>query len=99
MAARTDPRTLTPRLPPMKLFIDGQYVDPMEGGSIPVTNPATGEKLCDVPAASARDVDLAVKAARRAFDSGPWPTMNAADRGRRLRRFAELLWQRREEFA
>jgi len=94
----TDPRTLVPRLPPMKLFVGGRFVDPQEGGTLPVVNPATGEKLCDAPAAGAADVDLAVRAARRAFE-GPWRTMSARERGRLIRRLAELLWERREEFA
>ncbi|HET7753978.1 MAG TPA: aldehyde dehydrogenase family protein [Anaeromyxobacteraceae bacterium] len=94
----TDPRTLEPQLPPLKLFIDGRFVDPHGDGTLPLTNPATGAKLCDVPAASASDVDLAVRAARRAFDEGPWSKMNPRDRGRLIRRLGELLWDRREEF-
>jgi acyl-CoA reductase-like NAD-dependent aldehyde dehydrogenase len=82
----------------MKLFVAGRFVDPAEGGTIPVVNPATGEKLCDAPAASAADVDLAVRAARRAFE-GPWRTMSARERGKLLRKLADLLWERREEFA
>jgi aldehyde dehydrogenase (NAD+) len=93
-----DPRTLVPRLPRPKLLIGGRGVDPREGGSLPVVNPATGEKLCDVPAATAADADLAARSARAAFE-GPWRRMGARERGRRLRRLAELLWERREEFA
>jgi acyl-CoA reductase-like NAD-dependent aldehyde dehydrogenase len=95
----TDPRTLVPRLPPAKLFVDGRFVDPAEGGTLPVSNPATGEKICDAPAAGPADVDAAVRAARRAFEGGPWRTMTARERGKLLRRLAELLWSRREEFA
>jgi aldehyde dehydrogenase (NAD+) len=95
----TDPRTLHPKLPILKLLIDGKRVDPVEGGTLPVFNPATGEKICDAPAASAKDVDLAVGAARRAFESGPWPKMNPSARGKLIRKMAELLWDRREEFA
>jgi acyl-CoA reductase-like NAD-dependent aldehyde dehydrogenase len=83
----------------MKLHVGGRFVEPREGGTIPVVNPATGEKLCDAPAATAADVDLAVKAARRAFEGGPWRTMSARERGALVRRLADLLWQRREEFA
>jgi aldehyde dehydrogenase (NAD+) len=79
--------------------VGGRFVEPREGGTIPIGNPATGEKVCDAPAATAPDVDLAVKAARRAFEDGPWRTMGARDRGRLLRRLADLLWERREEFA
>jgi acyl-CoA reductase-like NAD-dependent aldehyde dehydrogenase len=83
----------------MKLHVGGRFVEPREGRTIPVVNPATGEKLCDAPAATAADVDLAVKAARRAFEGGPWRTMSARERGALVRRLADLLWQRREEFA
>ncbi len=95
----SDPRTLTPKLPTLKLLIDGKSVDPVERGVIPVVNPATGETICEVPAATAPDVDLAVKAARRAFEDGPWRRMNARDRGKLLRKLADALWERREEFA
>src|SRR6185295_17995822 len=94
-----DPRTLTPKLPPLKLYIANQFVDAQAGGTLPVTNPATGEKVCDCPAATAADVERAVKAARTAFETGPWRTMNASQRGKLLRAFADLVWNRREELA
>ena len=93
-----DPRTLEPRLPAPRLFIGGRFVEPLEGGLIPVVNPATGEKVCDAPAATARDVDVAVRAARAAL-AGPWRAASARERGRLIRRLADLLWERREEFA
>jgi acyl-CoA reductase-like NAD-dependent aldehyde dehydrogenase len=95
----TDPRTMTPHLPAPQLLIEGRSVAPAEGGTLPVMNPATSEKLLDAPAAGQRDVDAAVAAARRAFDAGPWPRMNASARGRLLRKLADALWERREEFA
>src|SRR5262249_43334323 len=95
----TDPRTLTVRLPRLKLLIDGQSVDPVEGTTLPVLNPATGEKICDAPAATARDRDLAVLAARKAFDQGPWRKMNASERGKLIMKLADALFDRREEFA
>ncbi len=94
-----NPRSLTPRLPLLKLFIDGGFVDPIEGGTIPVINPANGEKICDAPSATAADVDRAVKAARRAFEDGPWRKMGARERGKLIRRLATVLCERREEFA
>ncbi len=94
-----DPRTLTPKYPELKLLIGGESVSPVEGGVIPVINPATGEPLCEAPAATAPDVDRAVKAARRAFEEGPWRKMSARDRGGLLRKLADALWERREEFA
>jgi acyl-CoA reductase-like NAD-dependent aldehyde dehydrogenase len=83
----------------MQLFIDGKFVNPVEGGTLPVVNPATGEKLCDAPAASAKDVDLAVRAATRAFEAGPWPKLSPTARGRALRKFADLVFQHREDLA
>lgn len=94
-----DPRTLPLKLPQPKLFIGGGFVDAIEGGSLAVVNPATGEKLCEVPAATARDVDAAVFAARAAFEEGPWRTMNARERGKLLGKLAAALWDRREELA
>jgi aldehyde dehydrogenase (NAD+) len=93
----TDPRTLTAKLPVLKLFIDGQFVASESTVTISVINPATGQKICEAPAASAADVDRAVHAARRAFDLGPWPRQSPASRARLLRKFADLIWQRREE--
>ena len=95
----TDPRTLTPKLPQLQLLIGGQSVDPLEGTTLPVLNPATGQKICDVPAASAADVDRAVRAARKAFDDGPWRKMNPSERGKLLQKLARALHERREEFA
>jgi acyl-CoA reductase-like NAD-dependent aldehyde dehydrogenase len=91
--------SLSPKLPAMQLLIDGRSVDPLEGGTFPVVNPATGEKLADVPAATQRDVDLAVKAARRAFEEGPWSKLNPSARGKLIRKLGEALYERREEFA
>jgi aldehyde dehydrogenase (NAD+) len=94
----TDPRTLPVRLPAPKLLVGGRLVDPVDGGVLAVVNPATGEKICDAPAAGARDVDAAVRAARGAFE-GPWRALSARERGKLVRRFAELVWNRREELA
>ena len=94
----TDPRTLEPRLPEMKLFIGGRFVDPEGEATLQIVNPATGARLCEVPAATAPDVDRAVRAARQAFEEGPWASMNPRDRGKLIRKLGELLWERREEF-
>ncbi len=99
MSVPTDPRTIDPRLPAPRLFVGGRFVAPREGGLIPVVNPATGEKVCDAPAGTAADVDDAVRAARAAFEAGPWRTMSARERGKVLRRLADALWARHEEFA
>lgn len=80
-----------------KLFIDGQWLAPVKGGTFPVVNPATEEVIHQAPAGTAEDIDLAVKAARRAFDTGPWPRMSGAERARYLRAMAEKILERKQE--
>lgn len=79
------------------LYIDGRWSRPVSGGTRPVINPANELQLCEVAEASVRDVDLAIAAARRAFDDGPWGSSSVAERGKALRRFATLLQQRRQD--
>jgi aldehyde dehydrogenase (NAD+) len=91
--------TTTPTVRQTKLLIDNQWVDPVEGGSFETLNPATGEVIAKVAAASAKDVDWAVQAARRALESGPWKTMDAADRGRLMYKLADLIEKEARELA
>ena len=86
-------------LPPAKLFIDGGFVPAQEGAEFPTYNPATEEVLARVALAGEEDVDRAVAAAQRAFAQGPWPRMNAHERGRLLWRIGDLIWAHREELA
>ena len=58
------------------MLIDGNFVSASSGKTYAVYNPATGEEICRVPEADHVDVDRAVHAARKAFDSGPWDTMS-----------------------
>src|ERR1700721_582226 len=60
-------------------------------------HPATGEEVASFPVAGAADVDLAVRAARQAFDEGPWPRIRAGERGRTLRRIADLVREHADE--
>src|SRR5512141_1623731 len=82
-----------------QLFIDGDFVPSSGGRSFPTTNPATGAHLADVAEANEDDVDRAVAAARKAFETGPWPKMPARERGRLLARIAERLMARADEVA
>jgi acyl-CoA reductase-like NAD-dependent aldehyde dehydrogenase len=84
---------------PTKLYIGGQWVSAAAGRTLPVINPATGEKLVDVALADRSDVDTAVAAARKAFDEGPWPRMEPLERGRYLWRMAEGVRKRFEELS
>ncbi|HZA29083.1 MAG TPA: aldehyde dehydrogenase family protein, partial [Gammaproteobacteria bacterium] len=72
------------------LFIDGNYVE-AAGGRLATLNPATNEVLAEITAGGAEDIDRAVKAARRAFDQGPWPRMTVAERAKVLKRMAERI--------
>ena len=81
------------------LFIDGKFVPAKSGETFEVWNPAKGEAISRVAKAGAADVDTAVRAARRAFDEGPWPWMTAAERARYLFRIAALIRERADEVA
>ncbi|MFV1362471.1 aldehyde dehydrogenase family protein [Mycolicibacterium elephantis] len=80
-----------------KLFIDGAWTDGAGEQTLQVLNPATEETIAEVPQASPADVDAAVRAARRAFDEGPWPSMSPVERGRILGAMADELARRRAE--
>ena len=67
---------------PRQLFINGQWVDAASGKTFATPNPATGETLANVAEGDAEDIDRAVRAARRAFEDGPWGKMTASERGR-----------------
>ena len=84
---------------PRRMLIDGEWVEAESGQTFSTSNPATGEVICEVAAGDKPDVDRAVKAARRAFDSGPWRRFTPSERGRVLWKLADLLEQYLEEFA
>jgi len=84
---------------PGKLYIDGTWCDARSGETFETINPATGEVITTVARAGPEDVDLAVQAARRAFESGDWAKMSAADRGKILWRIGDMLMQRADEVA
>ncbi len=82
-----------------KLFIDGNWVDPAEGATTTVENPATGEAIAEVAAAGPGDVDTAVAAARRAFYDGRWSKLAHAERSDAILRLADLVDGHAEELA
>ncbi len=67
---------------PKQLFIGGKWVPAASRETFAVTNPATGEVVGQVAEGDKEDIDRAVKAARRAFESGPWATMTPSERGK-----------------
>jgi len=80
------------------LFIDGAFVPSSSGRRFSTVNPATGETLAEVSEAAPEDLDRAVAAARRAFETGPWASMKPRQRGRILTRAADLLVSRADAF-
>jgi phenylacetaldehyde dehydrogenase len=82
-----------------KLLINGKWTDSASGQVFPVYNPATGEILSRVAAGNAEDIDEAVKAARAAFENGPWSRITASERTRLIWKLADLLEKNLEEFA
>ena len=84
---------------PHRLLIGGKWVDSASGKNFPTYNPATGEVAARIAEGDKEDIDRAVKAARRAFDSGPWPRLTTSERGRLIWKLADLLEQQLEQFA
>jgi len=84
---------------PRKMFIGGKWVEAASGKTFPSYNPATGEVMAKVAEGDREDIDRAVKAARKAFESGPWLAMSASDRGRLIWQLGDLIEQHLEEFA
>ncbi|GLV36756.1 uncharacterized protein CBL_02409 [Carabus blaptoides fortunei] len=84
---------------PCQLFINGEFVDAENGKSIPIVNPTDESIICEVQCASAKDVDKAVKAAKKAFEAGEWSKMSNRDRGELLFKLADLMEKHKEELA
>jgi len=81
------------------LFIDGKWCQSASGKSFETVDPSTNQVICRVAEGDAADVELAVAAARRAFDSGPWSRMSASERGRLIYKVADLIESHQEELA
>ena len=84
---------------PRQLFIDGRWASAASGKTFETPNPATGETLAQVAEGEAEDIDRAVKAARRAFDEGPWTKMTTSERGRIIWRIGDLINEHLDELA
>ena len=94
MATATPPASRGPgpaQVRQTQIFIDGQWVPARSGRTFATVNPANEEPIADVAEGDAADIDAAVKAARAAFDEGPWPRMDARERGRLMHRLCDLI--------
>ena len=81
------------------LFINGKWVDSVSGKTFDTLNPATEKVITSVAEGDSADIDLAVIAARAAFENGPWEKTGARDRGRILLKIANLLEKHQDELA
>ena len=80
-------------------MIDGKFVNSVSGKTFDTFNPSTEEKITSVQEADVADVDKAVKAARKAFDDGPWRRMPASERGRLIGKLADLVEKNIDELS
>jgi aldehyde dehydrogenase (NAD+) len=97
--AAAKPKTVKPKVPDQKLLIGGKWVDSVSGKTFETFNPTDGSVICNVAEGDKADIDMAVKAARAAFESGPWSRMNPSERGRLLHKLADAIESRKEELA
>src|SRR5438552_5125749 len=88
-----------PKVKDQPMLIGGKWVDSQSGKTFPTINPATGETICQVAEGDKADVDRAVKAARKAFESGPWHKMAASERGRLMHKLADAIEENIDELA
>ncbi|KAI3446976.1 hypothetical protein Pfo_003641 [Paulownia fortunei] len=88
-----------PKIKFTKLFSNGEFVDSLSGKTFETIDPRTGEVIANIAQGEKEDVDLAVKAAREAFDNGPWPRLPGCERRRIMLKFADLIDENVEELA
>ena len=74
-----------------QLYINGQYVDPVNGEWFDTIDPYRGEAWAKIPRGTAADADKAVKAANEAMWNGPWAKMTASARGKAMRKLGDLV--------
>jgi aldehyde dehydrogenase (NAD+) len=97
-AAPAKPR-VAPKVSTQKMLINGEWVDSASGKTFDTINPSTGEVICKVAEGDKADIDQAVKAARKAFESGPWAKMTPAARGVLLNKLADAMEKNLDELA
>ncbi|HZZ71849.1 MAG TPA: aldehyde dehydrogenase family protein [Pirellulales bacterium] len=88
-----------PKVSQRECFIGGRWVPSASGKTFETINPATEEVICQVAEGDAKDVDLAVEAARNAFEHGPWSKLDARERGRLMFKLADLIEEEIDDLA
>ena len=99
MATVAEPRRRIAKNLQTKILIDGKWRDALSGKTFETINPATEEVIAEVAEGDHADIDLAVTAARKAFDTGPWRKTDARDLGRMLNKLADLMEKNIDELA
>lgn len=97
--ATAELRRSLPKIRHTECFIGGKWRPSVSGKTFATVNPATEETIADVAEGDAADIDLAAKAARAAFETGPWSKMDARDRGRLIYRLADLIEEEIDELS
>jgi phenylacetaldehyde dehydrogenase len=82
-----------------KMLINGKWAEAASGKTFPTYNPATGDVLSQVAEGDKEDINRAVKAARAAFETGPWSKLTPSERGRMIWKLGDLIEKHLEEFA
>jgi len=96
---RIDPRVADFLAQPHRLLIGGRWEEAVSGKTFPSFNPATGEILAQVAEGDKADINRAVRAARHAFEKGPWRRLTPSERGKLIWKLADLIEAHTEEFA
>ena len=99
MSATLTPASHNVKVQHTECFIDGRWQPAASGKTFATLNPATEEEIAQVAEGDAEDIDRAAKAARRAFESGDWPKMDARDRGRLMYKLADVIEEQIDELA
>ena len=99
MVATAEVKFAPPKVRQTNMLIGGKWVESRSGKRFKTINPVNEQVIAEVAEGDPADVDAAVKAARAAFDSGPWSKMDARDRGRLMNKLADLLEANCEELA
>lgn len=95
----TDPRIPADLPDHIQHYIDGAFTDSVDGDTFDVLDPVTNENYTTASAGKKADIDLAVAAAKRAFDDGPWPKLLPRERSRVLHRIADIVESRDQRLA
>src|ERR1700681_1630989 len=96
VSSPVDPRVASFLATPRKMLIGGRWVDAASGKTFATLDPSTGEVLAQVAEGDKQDIDRAVRAARAAFDTGPWRKMTVSERGRIIWNIGNLIEQHLE---